>query len=60
MVIGFWISSFIFIVSLILFITLLIVNANYWDCSDITCYVFGALIAISLFFVIFCGYYGKL
>ena len=60
MVIGFWISLFIFIISLILLVTLSIVNIHYWGYSDAPYYVFGVLIAISLFFVIFCGYYSNL
>ena len=56
MVIGFWISLFILIISVIMFaIKCTELYLEFYEKM-----IFGFLIGISLFFIIFCSYYGEI
>lgn len=58
MVIGFWISLFIFIISVIM----LVIKRTelYYYLEFYEKMIFGFLIGISLFSMIFCAYYGDM
>ena len=57
MVIGFWISLFILIISVIMF-AIKCTELYYLEFYEKM--IFGFLIGISLFFMIFCSYYGEI
>ena len=57
MVIGFWISLLIYVMTIIIFIT------KYSNSFYLKLYekiIFELLIGISLFFMLFCGYYANI
>lgn len=60
MIIGFWISLFVLIISITVLFLYLALNIGQYGYSESLYYIFGMLIAISLFFMIFCGYYAKI
>jgi hypothetical protein len=60
MIIGFWISLFILIISIVILVIYGITNFGYYNYSVLPYWIFGILAGISLFFVIFFMYYGKI
>lgn len=76
MIIGFWVSLFVLIISIIILVVYDLTNMDnyyfelhricgltnisHYDYFELPYWIFGILVGISLFFVIFFAYYGKM